>query len=962
MADAIKAARAARLVEAKERAALLRQKKGNNLVPETAPPSSLGSSSSSPASPTPTSSSTTSSPAKAARLEEARRKAAALRARKVETKTAPTANTDSKNESHNPELTDPPLVGADVVMGDCDNNHNDTGSAGGAPEEEKRESPQEQPVKEKVQVPATEDSSIPQVELSSNNDERDAGTAAAVDPAVEPAATEEAGGEKGEEEETSNSPSKADAKKARLLAVKQREAERKRKKEEAAAAEAAAVAAAAAAVAAAEAEVQKQAEEEEAMKQAEEEAAAAALLKKQAAAVAEELASKARSAFAAHPDNRCAKVLVSLAESGELQQLSFSALKQLTKCAASGLENPDSGLGCYAMSPADYDELNFFFDPVCNDYHNNPKGDKVHTTSWAVQGGLEGLPEDGVLDLQTLGLSGDEDPLSMRVRVGRNLKAFPLPGAMAKSDRIEFERIMLRAFASLIDNEAYGGSVYSMTPHADWQGVTGEAENPNLITSEKYNELVQAHVMFKDMSADPYLASAGIASDWPCGRGCYQSADGGFIIWFGEEDQLRIMCMGKGYVLNDVFDRLNTALQLVESIEGIEFATSSKYGFVTSCPSNLGTGMRASVHLKIPNLTADGTDAKAKAAATPLGLSVRGVGGEHTPIGADGTVDISPSSRLFVTEAEIITKLYNGIKLLLELENPIVDLNANPPGNPAMMAARNLLEKPKKKAKEDNDEDGTDDSSDDDDDDEDKDEDEVKSELTQPDTLSSRFALRQLFAGSLPKKEGPRIGLGLLGRGGGAVSGGSSSGGGGFKDRFLQLTLNELAFGNISKTGRFEAAKGSPLPLNYLSGIQVISLDAPAAKTTTPVGAGRGAAADGGGGDGSALSPSKTKSRWKKVATVAKFTSRSKSTSPPSSPGAATSVKASRKRTITVTTLEIAPSETETDDKGAPKPPPVPVVSTFLDDPENDKKGKAAKVLNLLSVIGESLFAEPEPP
>jgi creatine kinase len=43
------------------------------------------------------------------------------------------------------------------------------------------------------------------------------------------------------------------------------------------------------------------------------------------------------------------------------------------------------------------------------------------------------------------------------------------------------------------------------------------------------------------MAADPYLASAGIASDWPCGRGCYQSADGGFIIWFGEEDQLRIM-------------------------------------------------------------------------------------------------------------------------------------------------------------------------------------------------------------------------------------------------------------------------------------------------------------------------------------------------------------------------------------------------------------------------------------
>ena len=170
--------------------------------------------------------------------------------------------------------------------------------------------------------------------------------------------------------------------------------------------------------------------------------------------------------------------------------------------------------------------------------------------------------------------------------------------------------------------------------------------------------------MFKDMDADPYLKSAGIASDWPCGRGCYRSADGGFIIWFGEEDQLRIMCMAKGFKLNDVFDRLQTALNAVEAIDGIEFATSSKYGYVTSCPSNLGTGMRASVHVKVPNLTSDGTDKKAKAAAKPLGLSVRGMGGEHTPIGKDGTIDLSPSKRLFITEAEIVTKLYNGVKLL----------------------------------------------------------------------------------------------------------------------------------------------------------------------------------------------------------------------------------------------------------------------------------------------------------
>ena len=303
-------------------------------------------------------------------------------------------------------------------------------------------------------------------------------------------------------------------------------------------------------------------------------------------------------------------------------------------------------------------------DAVCNDYHDNPEGNKVHTINWSLEG-VEGLPEDGQLDLSKLGL---KDELSMRVRVGRNLTSFPLPGAMTKADRINFEKTMLGAFAKLIADETYGGAVYSMTPNEEWKEVTGEDANPNLITPEKYQELVDAHVMFKDMAADPYLASAGIASDWPCGRGCYQSADGGFIIWFGEEDQLRIMCMGKGFVLNSVFGRLEGALKMVESIEGIEFATSTKYGYVTSCPSNLGTGMRASVHLKIPNLTADGTDTKAKEVAKPLGLSVRGTGGEHTPIGADGTVDISPSKRLFITEAEIVTALYKGVEALLKEE------------------------------------------------------------------------------------------------------------------------------------------------------------------------------------------------------------------------------------------------------------------------------------------------------
>lgn len=134
------------------------------------------------------------------------------------------------------------------------------------------------------------------------------------------------------------------------------------------------------------------------------------------------------------------------------------------------------------------------------------------------------------------------------------------------------------------------------------------------------------------------------------------------------------MCMGKGTKLDEIFKTLKLLLDKVESIEGIEFATSEKYGYVTSCPSNLGTGMRASVHVKLPALTADGqadphgNSPKCKAVAGPLGLSVRGTGGEHTPIGSDGTVDISPRARLFISEKEIIQALFDGLKLLLAAE------------------------------------------------------------------------------------------------------------------------------------------------------------------------------------------------------------------------------------------------------------------------------------------------------
>lgn len=328
---------------------------------------------------------------------------------------------------------------------------------------------------------------------------------------------------------------------------------------------------------------------------------------------------------------------------------------RLLKICKSGAENPDSGLGMYAMSPDDYDVFTEYFSKVIKDYHKI-KGKINHVTNWDMSTQQQKLNQlgcaDGKLDLTKLGLG----KTSMRVRVGRNLASFPLPGAMTQDDRVKMEATMVSAFKKLMADPAFGGTYYSLTPGSPFQ-----------ISDQEYNKLVKDHIMFKDMADDKYLNSAGISSDWPYGRGCYVSSDKEFIVWVGEEDHLRIMCMKTGTVLNDVFDRLKNASVIVEKFAD-KFARSKNYGFVTSCPTNLGTGMRASIHVKLPNLTADGSDAKAKAVCKPLGLSVRGLGGEHTPIGADGTVDISPSARLMIEEASIICSLYEGIQKLLVAE------------------------------------------------------------------------------------------------------------------------------------------------------------------------------------------------------------------------------------------------------------------------------------------------------
>ena len=358
----------------------------------------------------------------------------------------------------------------------------------------------------------------------------------------------------------------------------------------------------------------------------------------------EQLIEKIKAIKRAHPGNLMARHF----DAEYFLSLDEHARQRLSKIIASGIENPDSQMGAYAMHPQDYDQFATMLDPMIRDSH----GIAVETEiSQPHDWHTGGAPCDlGAIDERL-------KDVSMRVRVARNVATFPLPGAMSKEQRVAFENVAAQAFATMAEARAFGGQYLSITPGS-----------PHEIDANEYARRVQAHQMFKDMSADPYLNAAGISGDWPHGRGMYVSRDEDFLVWVGEEDQLRIMSMQHGGNLNALFERLHSGLQTLTSLLP-PFATSPTYGNVTSCPTNLGAGMRASLHVNLPNLTSNGSDlTRLKQEAQDLGLAVRGAGGEHSGAGTDGLVDISPSARLGVTEKQIMQRLYGGAAALWALE------------------------------------------------------------------------------------------------------------------------------------------------------------------------------------------------------------------------------------------------------------------------------------------------------
>lgn len=304
----------------------------------------------------------------------------------------------------------------------------------------------------------------------------------------------------------------------------------------------------------------------------------------------------------------------------------------LLDCIRSGLENVDSGVGIYAADPECYVTFAPIFKPIIEDYH-------LGFQCAAPQ------PELNWGDAQSLAKLDPDNKyiVSTRIRCGRSLEGF--------------------AYHPRLEEEQYF-SIMNQLKEA-LETMDGEHKGTFHVLADMSNEdketLINEHYLFKE--GDRFLASAGALRFWPKGRAIFINEAKTFLVWVNEEDHIRIISMEAGGDVSGIYKRLVDGVTFLSG--KLKFARNPIFGWLTFCPTNLGTTIRASVHIRLPNLAKD--DVKLKEIAAELRLQIRGSAGEHSE-SEGGILDVSNKRRLGLTEFDVVQEMHTGISKLIEME------------------------------------------------------------------------------------------------------------------------------------------------------------------------------------------------------------------------------------------------------------------------------------------------------
>ena len=242
--------------------------------------------------------------------------------------------------------------------------------------------------------------------------------------------------------------------------------------------------------------------------------------------------------------------------------------------------------------------------------------------------------------------------LSTRIRVARSVAGLPFPSSSPRAARRKVEDLSRSCMSALRGDLA--GCYLPL----------------NEMDNDTNDDLIQRHILFDN--PDEWSITAGLGRDWPDARGVFVNVDDlddtpDFVVWVNEEDHLRIMCLRKGGDIFAVFEKLVRGVDALErglASRGYEFLHDDHLGYVVGCPTNLGTGMRASMHVKLIKIS---TLPGFERLCTRMGLEVRGKHGEKDSRHA-GIFDLSNRHRLGFSEVELIQLMIEGVAYLIDLE------------------------------------------------------------------------------------------------------------------------------------------------------------------------------------------------------------------------------------------------------------------------------------------------------
>ena len=211
--------------------------------------------------------------------------------------------------------------------------------------------------------------------------------------------------------------------------------------------------------------------------------------------------------------------------------------------------------------------------------------------------------------------------ISSRVRLARNIEGMKLPNNLNIE---EGKEVVARVKEAILTHDNY------------------ELYNIEDLTDQEQKLFVENHLISPDLLKKPSISSFLLRKDEKV------------TIMINEEDHIRIQVLFSGLNLDESFKVCNEVDDLIE--ESINYSFDEKFGYITSCPTNTGTGLRASVMVHLPSLVRTGSINGVLQAVSQLGLAVRGLYGEGS--GSLGNIfQISNQVTLGETEEEIVSKL-----------------------------------------------------------------------------------------------------------------------------------------------------------------------------------------------------------------------------------------------------------------------------------------------------------------